>query len=56
MFEENTVDGAFKRLAEKNENLRDGRALKMDTKIGTLGSVGIPLRKNTFYGEEIETL
>jgi len=56
VFEEKIIDGAFKRLAEKNEILRDERTLKMDTKTGILGSVGISLRKNTFYGGKIKTL
>ena len=51
VFEEKTVDGAFKRLAEKNEALRDEGLLKMDTKTGVLGAAGVPLKKSTFYGD-----
>ncbi|MBN2093353.1 nucleotidyltransferase [candidate division KSB1 bacterium] len=56
LFGDKIVDNAFKKLAEKTEKLRKDNNLKMDPQIGYLGMSGIPIRKNTFYGDEINSL
>jgi hypothetical protein len=51
MFGKNIAEGAWKRYSLKNEQLREKQLLKINPATGIIGSTGVSIKKNTFYGE-----
>jgi len=50
LFEKSVVQGSIEKYAEDMQNQREHGNLRINQSTGFLGSIGKPIKKNTFYG------